>query len=154
MNLPRLRLALAGITLSGWVALSSCGSSSGGSTFGGGSKSNDAGGSSGDGSVPTFGSSTSSSSGGSGGAGASSSGGGVGSSASSGGVVYTCTGCIDLNGACNEGGADNRCGLNSSTCVDCTKFDPPEVCGATGECGNGSANASSGGSGGRDAGGG
>src|SRR5580658_2832963 len=117
MNSPKLRLALAAMTLPALVALYSCG---------GGSKSSSFGTEPNDGATPGDGFTGSSSGGaiilssggaGSGSGGASSSG-AVGSSASSSGtastsssgMVFTCGGCIDLNGACNDGGADTRCG--------------------------------------------
>jgi hypothetical protein len=46
--------------------------------------------------------------------------------------AFTCTGCIDLNGACNDGGADNKCGMTGGTCVDCTNFH--QVCSPMGAC--------------------
>ena len=150
--MPRVRLAVAGVVLSGCAFFSACGGGDGGSTFHG-SNSKDAGSSSGD-AGPLNLSSSSSGSGTGSGSGAGASSGAGGSGASSSGMVYTCTGCIDLNGACNDGGADNRCGLNSGTCVDCTRFDPPQVCGANGSCSNGPSGVSSSGSGAQDAGGG
>jgi hypothetical protein len=56
--------------------------------------------------------------------------------------VYTCGGCIDLQGQCNDGGADNKCGTTGGGCVNCAAFH--QVCGAGGECVNASGDAGSG----------
>jgi hypothetical protein len=146
MNSPKLRLALAAMTLPALVALYSCGGGTKSSSFG--TEPNDGatpgdgwtGSSSGAAIVLSSGGAGSGSGGasstGSGGSGASGSSGAA--STSSSGMVFTCGGCIDLNGACNDGGADTRCGLHNSTCQDCTKFG--QVCASTGECTNGAAN--------------
>jgi hypothetical protein len=59
------------------------------------------------------------------------------SSGSGGGTPYTCTGCIDLGGKCQDGTADDKCGIGNSTCVNCAGFF--QVCGPLGECVDGSA---------------
>ncbi len=159
MNSQKLRLALSGAALSAFLALHACSGGDTGGPAGGEGGAGDDGttGSASSGGSSSGGISGSSGSGGSGG-GASSSGGAASSgagSASSSGIVYTCTGCIDLSGHCNPGNADTRCGLNSSTCQDCTTNRPPQVCGPSGDCVNpGTTSSSSSGSGGSDAGGG
>ena len=138
---PPLRLVVAGTLVLAGVALYACGSGSGGS----GSTSVDGGTSAGNDSAPASddGSSSTSSSGL---VGSTSSSGapnpGGGSSSGGGRVVYTCTGCIDLEGQCSDGGADDKCGMTGGGCVNCKAFH--QMCGSGGECVDTSGDAGSG----------